>query len=270
MLVGELEEALLAEFPRGDAEAWDHVGLSVGAPAEGVRGVVCALDATASNVRMASARGANVLLTHHPVYIKAPAAFVDRAGAAYPMSSEAVFLAARLGVSVISLHTNLDRSIAARAALPAVVGLVAESSLEHREEPGRCGLGALADAGGLTLGALAQRCAEGFSTDPRVWGASESALSRVAFMGGSAGDFAEEALASTADALVCGECGYHVCQDLLGRGCAVVLLGHDASEEPFVKILKGRAQALCPGVPVGTIDGPNQWWTLTRGDSSWA
>ena len=75
MIVAELERALLARYPKTDAEGWDHVGLSVGDPAAEITGVACALDATEANVRRAQEAGANVLLTHHPVYIKAPEAF---------------------------------------------------------------------------------------------------------------------------------------------------------------------------------------------------
>lgn len=75
MIVAELERALLARYPKTDAEPWDHVGLSVGDPAVEITGVACALDATEANVLRAQEAGANVLLTHHPVYIKAPEAF---------------------------------------------------------------------------------------------------------------------------------------------------------------------------------------------------
>ena len=75
MLVRDLESSLLARFPRGDAEAWDHVGLSVGDPDAEVRGVLCSLDATLDSLRAACSLGCNVLLTHHPVYISAPDSF---------------------------------------------------------------------------------------------------------------------------------------------------------------------------------------------------
>ena len=78
MIVAELERALLARYPKTDTEPWDHVGLSVGDPAAEITGVACALDATEANVRRAQEASANVLLTHHPIYIKAPEAFVRR------------------------------------------------------------------------------------------------------------------------------------------------------------------------------------------------
>ena len=73
--------------------------------------MTCALDATLDNVRASHKSGSNVLLTHHPVYIKAPDAFKP-AESLTPSSSSVVYEAAHLGVSVISMHTNLDRSAA--------------------------------------------------------------------------------------------------------------------------------------------------------------
>ena len=39
MIVAEFERALLARYPKADAEGWDHVGLSVGDPAAEITGV---------------------------------------------------------------------------------------------------------------------------------------------------------------------------------------------------------------------------------------
>ena len=60
MIVAELERALLARYPKTDAEPWDHVGLSVGDPAAEITGVACALDATETVVQEAIDRGACV------------------------------------------------------------------------------------------------------------------------------------------------------------------------------------------------------------------
>lgn len=142
MIVAELERALLARYPKTDAESWDHVGLSVGDPAAEITGVACALDATEANVRRAQEAGANVLLTHHPIYIKAPEAFCP-ADATRPQCSAALYEAARCGVSIISLHTNLDRSHEARVCLSKLLGAAPVSSLEHVDGPEATGLGRL-------------------------------------------------------------------------------------------------------------------------------
>lgn len=268
MIVAELERALLERYPKTDAEPWDHVGLSVGDPDDEIRGVVCALDATEANVHRAREAGANVLLTHHPVYVKAPEAFCPPS-ATRPQCSAALYEAARSGVSIISLHTNLDRSHEARVRLSELLGAEPMSSLEHVDEPELTGLGALAtlhDA--CNLRDLANRAATAFDSDPRVWGDAERPCRTVAILGGSLGDFGELAIAAGADVIVTGEAGYHVAQDLALRGLSVILLGHDRSEEPFVDILMNSAvdAGVDPRHAIKILN-PCQWWTVTKGEN---
>lgn len=268
MLVSDLLAALLQRFPAEDAEGWDHIGLSVGDPNAEITGVTCALDVTESNIAEAAEHGHNVLLTHHPLYIKAPATFAP-ADASRPQCSAALYTAARAGMSVISLHTNLDRSIAARTMLPRLMGLEPYSSLEHADNPSQTGLGALCDCAETHLSMLAQAAARAFDSEPRVWGDPNANIKRVAFLGGSLGDFGELAIANDADVIICGEAGYHVAQDLAIRGLSVILLGHDRSEEPFVNIL--TKEAASAGVDPATIDmikGRRQWWTVHEGERS--
>ena len=179
MIVAELERALLARYPKTDTEPWDHVGLSVGDPAAEITGVACALDATEANVRRAQEASANVLLTHHPIYIKAPEAFCP-ADATRPQCSAALYEAARCGVSIISLHTNLDRSHEARVCLSKLLGAAPVSSLEHVDDPEATGLGALATLNDpCTLRDLATRAATAFGSDPRVWGKADRHFGRL-------------------------------------------------------------------------------------------
>ena len=173
-----------------------------------------------------------------------------------------MYEAARLGVSVISMHTNLDRSAAARTLLPELMGFTASSSLEFVQQPDLLGLGAVADIAETNLAELATRASRIFRTQPRVWGEPPHRISRVAFLGGSLGDLGELALRANADAIICGEAGYHICQDLSIRGLDVLLLGHDRSEEPFVEILaKAAQQAGVTPASIATITHSAQWWT---------
>lgn len=69
---GALEKALLSVFPKEDACSWDYTGMYVGNPAEEVHGVAVALDPTVRAMKEAVDAGANVLVTHHPVFLDAP------------------------------------------------------------------------------------------------------------------------------------------------------------------------------------------------------
>ena len=266
MLVRDLEAKLFEAFPCEDAEPWDHVGLSVGNPDDEVHGVACALDVTEYTLRQAESLGCNVLLTHHPLYIEAPDTFspfsTDR-----PHASGSLFYAVQHGVSVISMHTNLDRSRDARELLPSLCGLKAISSLEHSGEPDVSGLGSLCAPVSTRLSDFALTVARAFGVVPRVWGEPERLVHRVAFLGGSFGHFTDCVIESGVDTLVTGEAGYHVAQDLNLRGCSVILLGHDISENPFVDILARNAvEAGVEPSLVSTIVPLKQWWTLSKGD----
>lgn len=267
MVVKDLEVALLERFPRESAEPWDKVGMSVGRPGDEVSGVAVALDPSPVAVRAAYAAGCNVLVCHHPAFISAPELLTPVASES-SWAGEALYAAAELGVSVISLHTNLDRSMQARRLLPGMIGLAAESSLEFPDEPERLGLGALCRVDEpLSLGELARRCAGAFGGAPRVWGSPTLLVRSAAVLGGSLGEFGEAAASEGADVVIAGEAGYHVCLDVLQRGCSLILLGHDRSEMPFCGIL---AEALAEvGVSrdmVDVLDVSCPWWTLTEGE----
>lgn len=202
------------------------------------------------------------MVTHHPIYIKAPDAFVPASRSSLS-SAAAVYLAAKIGVSVISMHTNLDRSRDARIVLANELGFEACASVERFDDPSHVGLGALCSCEGETVGSLADRAGRCFKSVPRVWGDAEKRVDRVALIGGSLGNFGEQAVFAGADAIITGECGYHIAQDLAVRGLAVVLLGHDRSEEPFCQVL--RDACISCGISrdsVRIIPSPRQWWTV--------
>lgn len=260
-----LEERLFELFPRFQAEDWDHVGLSVGNPASSVRGVACALDVTPDSIRLARDRGANVLLTHHPVCLAMPGV-ISPAESGAPTPSSSIWEAVRCDVALIAMHTNLDRSEQAALRLPTLLGLSAVAGIEQGRPKSDGSLGALSDisASSETLGELARRCHRSFGRPVQVYGDASRQIRRVAFYSGSLGsEGIEDVRACGADAVVCGECGYHRSIDLVSGGCAVIILGHDVSELPHVACL--RDAAISCGVAarsVFVIDEPQRWASL--------
>lgn len=231
-----VEELLFEAFPRRQAEPWDRVGLSVGDPDAPLSGpVALALDVTVESVRAAHAAGAGLLVTHHPCFLDPPA----RVGPSFPPPGPAVWEAARLGVALVAMHTNLDRSRAATGRLPELLGFSGvRCGIEAGRAPADGALGSVCDLpAGTTLEALAGRCRDVLGAVAQVFGEAGRAVGRAAFFTGSLGSCGADALAAGADVVVCGECGYHRALDLLAQGCAVIILGHDVSEEPLVDLL---------------------------------
>lgn len=255
MILEEFVSSLFDVYPQAQAEDWDKPGLLVGNPQDELDGIACALDCTPRAVRSARSLGANVLLTHHPAFLEAPD-LVTPSARSSSQAGATVWEAVSNGVALVAMHTNLDRSDAA-------LDLAAEKLSMHRVgrvEDG--GYGALLDAGGISLGELASRCAAAFGRDPRVYGDLDSAHDLVGFSSGSLGGIGREALDRGCTCIITGECGHHTALDLLCAGCAVILLGHDVSELPYAGLLAGTAERLAPGVPVTVLDEKTLWQTI--------
>jgi len=124
--VGELVRGLADRFPVEWAEPWDAVGLRVGDDGRPAGRAFVTLDANLQSMEAAQNAGCGTLVTHHPPFL----------GQVSPItagSTEGRFIlaAARSGIAVISMHTNLDRSPEGGDALPVALGLVPERPLEE-------------------------------------------------------------------------------------------------------------------------------------------
>lgn len=99
----DIIRAFERRVPSTLAAPWDHVGLQVGDINAPVRGVYTALDPTEAIVKKAIETGATLLITHHPLYIKAPARFDFSSGV-----GRVIALALEHKLSIYAAHTNLD------------------------------------------------------------------------------------------------------------------------------------------------------------------
>lgn len=263
MAVGELELALLAQFPREDAEEWDRMGLLVGDPAQLVTGVAVALDVTREAIDAAARAGANVLLTHHPAFLDPPTAFSPSYAVATAPGAN-VYAAAAKGVALMNFHTALDASAAAGRLLPNMLNVDFERVLVPRPTDVRKGYGQMcavrAEDKPFKLAHLAARCTSVFGRAPRVWGDLSRTVEHVVMANGSAGEVVDAALAACADVLVCGEVKYHAALDAAQAGLSIVELGHDASELPLCALLaQASIDAGMPADSVFILDQSENW-----------
>lgn len=270
--VGELENILFTAFPRSDAEPWDQPGLAVGSREREVGKIAVALDMSISNVLMAAAADCNVLVTHHPAFIKdGPSEFGPYTQALTSGPGRMIYEAAKLDVNTISMHTNLDRSIAARDRFAAKMGCTClgncETLFDSKVRSADKGFGALLIpdwATGSTLKMVADLCARNFDTVPRVWGDPDCVIQKIAFLNGSWGDpdLYDACISSGVDCIIVGETRYHICADAQPY-LSVIELGHDRSELPLVDVLIDAL--IAGGIERDAIEdlreGHVGWWT---------
>src|SRR3954451_17706795 len=136
--LGEVIDALDARYDPGLAESWDAVGLVCGDRDEPVRRVLFAVDPVADVVDEGLDTGAELLVTHHPLFLTA----VHGVPADDP-KGRLVHRLIRAGAALFVAHTNADRAAGTGVndALAAVLGIRDAVPLQPSPDDPRVGLG---------------------------------------------------------------------------------------------------------------------------------
>lgn len=101
--LGEIVGLLERRYPPALAESWDAVGLALGDPDQSVRRVLLAVDPVAVTAQEAIDWGADLLLTHHPLFLTAVHSVAATTGKGR-LAHDLV----RAGCALYSAHTNAD------------------------------------------------------------------------------------------------------------------------------------------------------------------
>lgn len=234
----EVIAALDARYDPALAEGWDAVGLVCGDPDEPVQGVLFAVDPTADVVDEVIERGAQLLVTHHPLLLTP----VHGVPADDP-KGRLVHRLIRAGAGLFVAHTNADRApgTGVNDALAGVLDLRDAVPLEPTAADPRAGLGRVGDlAEPMTLRRFAAHAAAVLPLTVggvRVAGDPDRTIRRVAVCGGSGGSTLGAAAAAGADVLLTSDLKHHpVSEALESSGPALCDVAHFASEWPWLPV----------------------------------
>ena len=240
-IIHKIEEV----FPKSLALEWDNVGLLAGSSETEVRKIYLALDATEEVIE--AAKGADLLITHHPM-IFSPLRRV----------TDADFIGKRLltliqrNTAYYAMHTNYD--VGRMSTLAAeYLGLSDPEILKVTGEAQRpAGIGRVAD---LTCPvSLADYCEvvkRAFDlSQVQVFGSPDRKIRRVAISPGSGESMIEQALSMGADVLVTGDIGHHGGIDAVAQGLSIIDAGHYGIEHIFVKDMKQFLEQRFPELTV--------------------
>lgn len=102
----ELLDLLHGWYPPATADSWDAVGLVHGDPDAEVARVLFAVDPTIEVAREAAAWGADLLVVHHPLFLKPVHGF-----AATTPKGRTLATLVGAGCALLTAHTNADRAV---------------------------------------------------------------------------------------------------------------------------------------------------------------
>ncbi|WP_417235422.1 Nif3-like dinuclear metal center hexameric protein [Arthrobacter sp.] len=208
--LGDVLVAVEELWPASLAEDWDAVGLVTGRLEQPIRRVVFAVDPTLAVVRDAVERGADLLITHHPLLLRGV-----KTVAADQFKGEVIHELIENHCALLTVHTNGDSAVGGVSdVLADIFGLTNVTPLvkapEGLPEEGIGRVGTLPSA--LSLGDFASRV---FGALPavaggvRVAGDRDGIVSTVAVCGGSGDSLFDAVCSARADVFVTADLRHH-------------------------------------------------------------
>lgn len=235
--------------PKELACPWDNPGLLIGTEKSEISKVLVALDCSVQTAKEAIEWGADILLTHHPVFFGG----VKRIAPDDP-DTAGPYMLIRRGIGLFAAHTNLDSAEGGvNDCLAEALGLQGIKKLPP-EEMGRIGF----LPSSMAFIDFARMAEKTLCTRVRITGDDTASVQHIAMVGGSAADELFAAKAAGADAFVTGEMKHHLALQAAAMGLCIVEAGHYETEKVVLEPLISRLQALTNDVQ----------YRLTRSESA--
>ena len=247
MKIQEFTAAMERIAPKELALEFDNSGLLIEPDHAEINRVLVALDCTKAVADEAVAWGADLVLTHHPLFFHP----VKRLAYSDPATAAACVLV-RNGIGLFAAHTNLDAAhggvndtlcalLGIREAIPFDEGVGRGGTLKEKE----------------TLQTFVKRAETMLHARVAVSGGPERMISRVAVMGGSGGSSVTLAAMQGADLLLTGELKHSDALDAQMLGLSLIVAGHYETETVVLEPLMKRLQNDCFGVQyqLSRVDG---------------
>lgn len=235
MTIEKIYEFLNKKFPVNTAADYDNLGLLIGDKTADVKSAVLALDCTSSAVDLALAKSCNLIITHHPVIFK---------GLKSIKKGDIVHTLIENGISVISMHTNLDvGENGVNDALCRTLGLIGTESIAGY------------DSFCFRKGSLKEEMSSddfaayvGRKLDTAVKYVGEGNVRTVAVCSGSGSSYMQDAIAYGCDALVTSEVKHNIFLEADLKGFTLVDAGHFPTEDVIIEPLKDLLEKEFPDV----------------------
>lgn len=243
--LSEVIAALDALWPPERAEGWDAVGTVCGDPGQEVSRVLFAVDPVQDIVDEAVKLDADLLVTHHPLYLRGTTTV-----AASTFKGRVVHTLIKHDIALHVAHTNADTAdpgvsdaLAGALDLRVVRPLVPDPS----DPVGRRGLGRVCELDHpLTVREFAARAAERLPATAqgiRVAGDPEALVRTVAVSGGSGDSLFDDVRAAGVDAFLTADLRHHPASEFMAARAhsahsplALLDAAHWATEWPWCEL----------------------------------
>lgn len=235
------------------AEEWDNCGILAGDPTAAVTGIITALDITREVIREAEEKGAQLIISHHPIIFR-PIRSV--------LTSTPTGMLLQKGLSAICCHTPFDMSPEGMAKglfdlLETPLGLIHSS-----EEPLEKRACSACPEENLSIGKIyrmreplsaaccAERLKEALGCRFVRFSRGGGDISKIAVCSGAGGSVISEAAARGADGLVSGDFKHDEFIDAPGKELVLFDCGHFHTERIFGQLMADMLSEAFPNLEI--------------------
>lgn len=240
--VNDVLEYLWELAPIQMKEDWDYVGLMVGHRDRPVQKLLVALDPFYSVCQEAADWGADLLVTHHPLFFGGTKCVTDETE-----DGRSALLLIEQGIACIAMHTNLDAApggvndcLARRLGLRDIQILQPAGVTENGNV---YGIGRIGNIDTCSVQDFARAVKEKLGCDGLRYCDTGRPVSKVAVGGGACAGFLSLAASLGCDAFVTSDCKYNQFQDARELGVSLIDAGHFWTENVVCDDLARQLQA---------------------------
>lgn len=228
MKISEILKLFETLAPFSTQAEWDNSGFLTGDKNSDVSKILVCLDVTRRELEYAVNNGCGLIVSHHPVIFKAKKSFT---------AGDIPFDAAVSGISIISLHTNLDKAS----------GGVNDTLCEMLGFPFIKIPAPLCD-GFLNIVELPEKmpvkefaCLLKTKLQGNIsYNEGMGEVKKIGVCSGSGAEFLWDAAELSCDTFLTGEAHYHDFLDAEATGLALFTAGHFETEEPVIRVLADK------------------------------
>lgn len=245
--VKEIYSAINAAFPFCEAEKWDNAGLLVN-PESKVSKIIVALDASIPVVNEAADKGAQLIVTHHPVIFNPIKSLSLR---------DPAVLALKNSVAIISAHTNYDVGY---LSADSYLSKLLSEAVDFREDdildithtdPKPYGFGRIGRLQKpLTSRAFALKLKEALGCDAIRYTPTDKLIRKIAFCCGGGASYFEKVANSGFDAYITSDVKHNHFIDAVNTNTGLFVPTHYQMEKPA---MQGMASLLKQSFPEAEV-----------------
>lgn len=247
------------KVPLSLQEKWDKSGKQLGNFDDELKGIVFSLDLSEEAIEAAEELGYNLIFTHHPVFFSPLENFLLD-----DPKNRLIWSCLERKISVYSSHTAFDfvdggvnDVLAEKCHFKNIRPLRPRDSQDPLYAYSK-GMGRIGEISPMILEDYASLLKKSFGGESLIfYGKKDRMVKRVACLGGSGLDFAEDALKNTCDLLVTADIKYHDAQDWVRRGLCLIDLGHYVSEFPAMERAAVWSREIAKEIPLSIV--ANGW-----------